>query len=148
MAQGQEELSLDPGFIDDVGKRLDDEGTSDVNELINKLQLRYQHIRNAETQVLQQRQRHQQKLQYLKQTLGCVDMLLERRNASEDTIVDYSLAGAHPRGTWRRDRSAVAAHLFSARCLKQVAEMQAAKTRNDDSRIHADRCESIAMFPL
>jgi hypothetical protein len=92
MVEGTE-LSLDPGFIDDVQKRLAEEGDEDVNALINKLQLRYQHLRGAENQVLQQRQRHQQKLRYLKQALDCVDMLIERKEASEDTIVDYSLAG-------------------------------------------------------
>lgn len=98
MADG-EDLSLDPGFIEDVEKRLIAEGTTDVNELINKLQLRYQHLRAAENQVLQQRQRHQSKLQYLKQARGCVDMLIERKDAGEETIVDYSLACACARLT-------------------------------------------------
>lgn len=95
MASGaQTELSLDPGFIEDVGQKLKEEGIDDVSALINKLQLRYQHIKSAETSVLQQRQRLQQKLQYLKQTVACVNMLMERREAGEEAIVDYCLAGA------------------------------------------------------
>lgn len=91
---GETELSLDPGFIADVGQKLKEEGMDDVSALINKLQLRYQHIKSAENSVLQQRQRLQQKLQYLKQTIACVDMLMERKEAGEDAIVDYCLAGA------------------------------------------------------
>ena len=94
MGEEQQPLSLDPGFIDDVGKHLSIENTEDINVLLNKLQLRYQHLRTAENQVLQQRQRHQQKLQYLKQALDTVIMLIERNEAEEDTIVDYSLACA------------------------------------------------------
>jgi hypothetical protein len=90
----EQDVSLDPGFIEDVGKHLMDEGTDDVNVLINKLQLRYQKIRTAENNVLQQRQRHQQKERYNKQTLEVIEMLLERKEAEKDTVLDYLLACA------------------------------------------------------
>lgn len=90
-----ESLSLDPDFIEDVGKRLEKEGITDVNEMINRLNKRYTLIRNAEHTTLQQRQRLQTKEKYLKDTLSCVRMLLQRREKDEDTIVDYGLSGAY-----------------------------------------------------
>lgn len=86
------ELSLDPGFIEDVDKRLVDEGTDDVNVLINNLQERYQKLRALETSVLQQRQRHQQKQKFNQQTLDVIDMLLARKEEGKETVLDYPLA--------------------------------------------------------
>lgn len=86
-------LSLDPGFIDDVEKRLADEGTEDVNVLINSLQVRYQKLRALENSVLQQRQRHQQKEKFNQQTLDVIETLLASLEEDKETVLDYPLAG-------------------------------------------------------
>jgi hypothetical protein len=84
---------ITPDFIEDVEKRLQDEGTDDVNVLIGKLQHRYSIVQSAEHTVLQQRHRYQSKETYLKDTLACVRLMLQRREQGQDTIVDYSLSG-------------------------------------------------------
>ena len=111
-----ESLSLEPDFIEDVGKRLEKEDITDVNEMINRLNKRYTLIRNAEHTTLQQRQRLQTKEKYLKDTLACVRMLLQRREKGEDTIVDYGLSGVlwqYPANAWypgQRFDSAASVH--------------------------------------
>jgi hypothetical protein len=84
---------LAPDFIEDVERRLQEEGTDDVNVLIGKLQHRYSIIQSAEHTVLQQRHRYQSKETYLKDTLACVRLMLQRKQEGQDTIVDYSLSG-------------------------------------------------------
>eukprot|EP01025_Chloroclados_australasicus_P013728 TRINITY_DN16437_c0_g2_i1.p1 TRINITY_DN16437_c0_g2~~TRINITY_DN16437_c0_g2_i1.p1 ORF type:complete len:176 (-),score=22.92 TRINITY_DN16437_c0_g2_i1:167-694(-) len=85
-------LSLDdPGYIVDVAEYLASH-SNEVEKAIGALNQRRQMLKFTENDVLQKRQRLQQREMELRRTLNCLKMLTKKAEAEDDALVDFCIA--------------------------------------------------------